>query len=142
LKDAQRDVDIHGEGGMDSDIQFRESFPSELTNGVTWDYDTDRLAFVSEWIKFEGGENYGAASLYIAGRYGDRDPCDPRVLLEFDAEGDGVVDEQSEYKTVEDIEEPVVYPSMSGDAGYYRAVVQDLRPDDIIDRVIFGPSHT
>lgn len=137
-----RNASISGDGHIESDIQFFEAFPSELTNGIEWDFDFDRLAFVSEWVPFQGSDGYGTASLYISGTLGSVDPCCPTVVLEFDAEGNGEVDEQSDPKSVPYTDEPVTFPSISGRSGYYRVVMRDVRPSDILDQVLFGPSHT
>jgi len=123
-------------------VQFREAFPSELTRDLAWDYDTDRLAFVSEWAYQVGPDGAGSVALYLEGTFGAVDPCTPTATLEYDADGDGTVDTRSLPRNVPAPDLAVVYPELSGGDGYYRIVLRDLRPSDILTGAVFGPTHT
>lgn len=132
----------YGDGQMVSDAQFMEAFPSELTRDLNWDYNTDRRGFESEWVHRESANGQDTVSFYIDGKFGMKDPASPTVIIDFDKTGDGNVDERSKPKSIYAAHEPVVFPSLSGDSGYYRVLLKDLRPSDIMTVVMFGPSHT
>ncbi len=131
-----------GEGEVAVGVQFREAFPSELTRNLAWDYDTDELAFVSEWARQVGPDDAGSVALYLEGTFGDVDPCTPTAIVEYDADGDGTVDERSLARSVPAPDLAVVFPELSGGDGYYRTLLRDLRPRDILTAVIIGPTHT
>jgi hypothetical protein len=142
LTTKTRAATLSVDGAVTTTVQFREAFPSELTRNLAWDYDTDELAFVSEWARQVGPEGAGSVALYLEGTFGDVDPCTPTAIVEYDADGDGTVDERSLARSVPAPDLAVVFPELSGGDGYYRILLRDLRPRDILTAVIIGPTHT
>jgi len=133
---------IVGRAKLDANGQFSEPFPSETTRDLDWDYNFNRRGFESEWSYQVGSDGAGSVALYIEGRIGDLDPATPTATIDYDASGDGGVDERSLSRSVPATGHPVVFPELSGGDGYYRVLLQDLRPDDILVAVTVGPTHT
>lgn len=133
---------LSGDGSINAKAQFRESFPSELTRDIEWDYNVDRLGFESEWVYREAGDGHGSVVLYLEGRLGSTDPITPSAVIDFDADGDGNVDARSMERSTPAVNQPVVFPTLPGETGYYRILLKDLRPADLLVAAVVGPSHT
>lgn len=133
---------VHGGGAVDNTISFRETFPEELTRDLSWDYVQDREGFLSEWVYRDANDDHGTVSLYLSGRLHNVEMSAPLVTVEFDKTGNGKPDTVSQAKPIYDVEQPVSYPGLRGDSGYYRILIEDLRPRDRLRGVMFGPSHT
>lgn len=132
---------LSGDGDLQNETVFRETFPSELTRDLEWDFNFDREGFESSWLHQFGSDGAGSVALYITGEFGD-DKCTPTAVIDYDADGDGTVDERSLARSVPETDQVVVYPELSGGDGYYRVLLRDLRPDDILVALTFGPTHT
>lgn len=126
---------------MENQYQFKDPIPMDITRDLSWDYDQDRYGWVSNWVYFAGTE-YNTFALYIGGGLGTRSPAEPTATIDYDSNGNGKIDSTSNSQAVYSIEEPVTFPSLRGDEGYYRVVLRDLRPDDYIRTVQFGPAHS
>lgn len=137
-----RSTTLTGGGAITTMVQFRETFPSELTRDIEWDYNVERLGFESEWVYREAGDGHGSVVLYLEGRLGTTDPITPSVVIDFDADGNGTVDARSIERNIPAVNQPVVFPTLPGDTGYYRILLKDLRPSDLLVAVVVGPSHT
>jgi hypothetical protein len=137
-----RTATLASAGQTAAELQFREAFPSELTRNLAWDYNDDRRGFESEWSYQVGPDGAGSVALYLEGTFTDVDPCTPTAIVDYDADGDGTVDERSLARSVPAPDLAVVFPDLSGGDGYYRILLRDLRPSDILTAVIVGPTHT
>lgn len=137
-----RTVSASGDGSIDNTMSFRAVFQNTLLRSYKWDYDQDLEGFVSDWIYRDASDDHGTVSLYIRGTFGRVDPASPTVKLYFDETGDGNIDQESDMRSIYTDEEPVTFPRLDGNSGYYRILLKDLRPSDVITRVIFGPGHT
>lgn len=137
-----RSQKVFGDGRVTVDAQFTEVFPSEVTRNLGWDYNVKRKGFESDWVYRESAPQHGTVALYITGTLGTRDPATPTVILDFDRDGTGNVDTRSDPIPIYSTDEPVTFPSMRGESGYYRLLIRDLRPDDIIAAIQFSTSHT
>jgi hypothetical protein len=137
-----RSATLAGDGELSNQTVFRETFPSELTRDLDWDFNFEREGFESSWLYQTGSDGAGSVALYIEGTFSDQDPCTPTAVIDYDADGDGTVDERSTARPIPATEQVVVFPELSGGDGYYRILLRDLRPADILVAVTFGPTHT
>lgn len=133
---------IVADGSVTASADLTEPFPSESTRDLSWDYNFDRRGFESDWSYQVGSEGAGSVAVYLHGMIGDNDPATPTVIVDYDASGDGGVDERSLPRSVPAADYPIVFPELSGRDGHYRLLLQDLRPDDILVAVTVGPTHT
>lgn len=133
---------VEGDGETVADLQFRETFPTELTRDLTWDFDQNRKGFLSEWVYHEPRPGHGTFALYMEANFGEHDPVTPTVIVDYDETGDGNIDGQSDERTIYTDGEPVTFPNLRGKEGYYRVLLRDLRPSDHVRGVVFGPAHT
>ena len=128
-------------GEINSSVQFKEAFPSELTRNLHWDYDLDRRGFVSNWVYRGSSTRHDTIALYIKGTFGRVDPVAPTVVIDYDENGNGTTNKKSEEQSIYTDDEPITFPSLRGEEGYYRILLKDLRPSDLLSGVFFGPSH-
>jgi hypothetical protein len=134
-----READVTSDGSLDGDLQFLNVFASEQTRSLTWEYDADRRAYISEWVEKYAEPRHDLISLYMTGEFGQG--AKPTIQVEYDRDGDGKKETQSTPKPIPTSDKPVVFDTLNGDSGYYRLVLRNLRPGDIIASIEFGPSH-
>jgi hypothetical protein len=134
-----READVTSDATLEGDIQFLNVFPSEETKSLTWEYDPDRRAYISEWVEKYAEPRHDLISLYMTGEFGQG--TKPTIQVEYDKDGDGKKETESLQKPIPTSDKPVVFDTLNGDSGYYRLVLRNLRPGDIIASIEFGPSH-
>jgi hypothetical protein len=138
----RREPTVTFEGAHESVQDLMEVWPDEEALDVTWDYDTDKMGFVSEWldenshiglsdrdgmgVTFNGGLNRTIG-----------------VWIEYDGSGNGVPDAISETKQLTNTRQTLAFSdsTMFGKDGQYRVVVHGLRTGDTINQVDIGAVH-
>ena len=130
---------MSADGSVDVRAEFREVFPDEQTDDLSWDFSFgDPFGFVSEWVDEESqfGDETDAFTV-VVDSYIDRTY---ELGVEYDVDSDDVAEYQTETKTVNRDGQTLVFPNL-GAPGQYHLFIQQMRPNDHLRAVTMGPTR-
>ncbi|WP_244515030.1 hypothetical protein [Halorientalis persicus] len=137
--DKARSATVTGDGIADADRVFKETFPSELTRDLAWDFDIDKRGFVSEWVRRTPAPGHGSVAAYAEGQLRGQPLT---LIVEYDRDGDGEPDARSQPQRLRSSNDVAVFPSLSGGEGQYRVILRDIEPQDLLVAINIGTTHT
>jgi hypothetical protein len=137
-----RTYTIVGDGTINTTQEISPVFPDEQALDVSWDFDNDLMAFVTEWLSEEShipDVDRDGVGVVLGGDLSTT----IEVFVQYDKTGDGTPDVTSTTKELSSAYHTVAFDDnrLFGADGYYRIGVRGMRSGDTINQADIGAVH-